>query len=235
MTSFSHRSRAGMTLIEVMVVIAIVVAVSAVGIGALTSSSTLNQRKAARDLALTYELLHDEAVLRNLTFRVVYHLDGGFYKIESGDPTTLIFTDPESRRDYERNRDAKLRGRTKKERAAIMAEEQEDFMAVGKLFKQQIELPRGSVFGGVYTPQYGELVTPSGEDDPEKQRIAYSYIFASGFTEHTIVQIVDIDDDQSGYTVEVEPLSGTVHLDPEIHGPDKRFDFVPTEGPGLSE
>jgi hypothetical protein len=43
--------------------------------------------RAARQIAMTYAQLHDEAILRNRTYRIAYHLDEGYYEIESGEPS----------------------------------------------------------------------------------------------------------------------------------------------------
>ncbi len=207
-----------MSLLEVLVVIAIALALVAIAVPSLMSILKLQQRRAAGDLAITYGLLHDEAVMRNATFRIAYHLDADYYEIEVGDASTLIFEDPEQREDAEEEQRRKLRKYTKKQLArGDGPQEESTFMAVAAKFQTKVELPAGTRFRGVYTPQYGELIEPSGdEEDPEDPLIVYTYIFGNGFTEHTVVQLVDVDDEEVGYTIEVEPLSGVVHLHPEI-------------------
>jgi hypothetical protein len=96
-----------------------------------------------------------------------------------------------------------------------------------------VQLPSGMVFGGVYTPQYGELVEPQGEDDEESTLRVESYIMSNGFVEHTLIQLVDEDDPTDGYTIEIQPLSGRVKLHSELLDPLNRLDFVPEEGPDL--
>jgi hypothetical protein len=170
--------------------------------------------------------------MRNVTFRIAYHLDEGYYQIEVGDADTLIFNDPEKRIEYEEEQESRL--------SAFMDEEdrpqESAFEALQDRFNAKRELPRGTVFRGVYTPQYGELVTASGLDievDPDDAVVVYSYIFGNGFSEHTIVQLMDEDDPTSGYSVEVEPLSGRVTLFGEFIDYEDRFDFIPEEGPEL--
>ena len=104
----ARRSRAGMTLLEIIVVVAIALVLTAVMATGLSSVFSLRQRTAASQLVTTYTLLREEAVLRNQTFRIAYHLDGGWYQVEMGDPGTLIFSDPDQREEYERDRASKL-------------------------------------------------------------------------------------------------------------------------------
>ncbi|MFM2161403.1 MAG: hypothetical protein RLZZ383_915, partial [Pseudomonadota bacterium] len=75
-----------MTLIELMVAIAIMLLFFGIMLPSLGGVLLLKQRQAARDLALIYARLHDEAILRNRTFRIAFHLDEGFYEVEMGNP-----------------------------------------------------------------------------------------------------------------------------------------------------
>jgi len=43
----------------------------------------------------------------------------------------------------------------------------------------------------------------------------------------------DEDDPEEGYTVEVEPLSGKVHVHGELIDFEDSFEWVPDEGPDL--
>lgn len=226
------RARAGFTLLEVMVVIAILVALVAVVGATLSNVLALEQRRMARDLALTYERLHDEAILRNVTFRVSYHLDGGYYEVEVGDPDTLIFDDPDARSQAEEDQREKMERYSDEEKAAAQREEVR-FETVTTFQKRRVELPSGTVFGGVYTPQYEDMVRPSGSEDPDEQVVVYSYLFPSGFAEPSVVQIVEADDPEEGFTVVVEPLSGRVRLLPEIVDQHDAFEDSPPTPPRL--
>lgn len=232
-TLLARRRRRGLTLIEVLVALGIVVGLIAVAAPVFGNLLSLEQRRAARELALSYELMHDEAVLKNATFRFAYHLDGNFYEIEVGDSETLIFADPEARERYEEERRAKMRKFTKREQAEE-APLDEGFSAIAARFQTRIELPPGTRFGGVYTPQYGKLVEPSGvSPDDDKALVVYSYLFADGFSEHTLVQLVSESDPTEGYTIEVEPLSGRVTLHTELIDWRDRMRDLPRQGPGL--
>ncbi len=224
-----------MSLLEVMVVIAILLVLVAVMVPATNSLFQLEQRKAARDLALTYERLHDEAVMRNLTFRIVYYLNEGKYVVETGKPGGLIASGADERQRYEEELERKLRSMTEDERREWARKNEQPFEMLNKEGKMERILPGGVRFGGVYTPQYDEMVEPDGKErkEDESPQVAYSYIMSTGFAEHTVVWLADAADPEDGWTIEVEPLSGAVRLHGELIDWRDSFDFVPEEGPSL--
>lgn len=226
--------RKGMTLIEIVVVLAIMVTLGALAYGALDALFLLEQRAAARELALTYERLREEAVLRNLSFRVTFHLDRQMWQVEVGRANEVTFKDHEAREEAEERWFRDREELTKEESEALRGS---GFKSVQEGWAIEHELPDNTVFGGVYTPQYEEMITPDDADDFEEKKIPFqvsSHVFANGFTEHTVVILRDRDNPESGYTVEVEPLSGQVTLHNEIIDIEDSFDWVPDEGPSLA-
>ncbi len=227
----AHRRRRGMTLTEVMVVIVIGLVLMAALAPSVWGLVLLNQHQAAKELALLYEQLHDEAVMRNVTFRIEYDLRAGRYQVQVGEPGTLIFDDPRAREAWEEEQERRLRFMTPEEREALQRKRQR-FSKLEARFKTAFELPDGTVFGGVYTPQYGEMVRPEDLDEEENSKV-YSYIFPNGQSEHTVIWIHSEGDDSEGYTIEVEPLSGAVRLHDELIDWEDSYDFVPDEAPDL--
>lgn len=234
MTHPGHRRR-GMSLLEIMVVIAIMAVVLGIGLPSLSSIFDLEQRGAARELAMTYKFLLSEATMRNVTFRIAYNLDENSYRIEVGDPNTLVFSDPEAREAFEEEERRSLKRLTKseKEDAAESAADPKFAGLESPGFQSSVQLPPHSVFSFVYTPQYGEPQVPSTEpprrDDPPN--IVYSYVFADGEAEYTVVRIVNDEDPEEGYTIEVEPLSGNVRVDSELTDIGASLEWLPDEAP----
>ncbi len=228
----------GVTLIEMMVVIAVMAVVMAVGAPVLSSVFDLQQRGAAKTVADAYRLLQTEAMLRNVTFRIGFNLDRGTWAVEVGDPSALIFSDPRAREEWEEEQQRKLKRFTKKE---IEEGEAKDITEQGGRFSgldvpgfpTKGSLPDSCRFAYVYTPQYGEPVTPSKEmpEEREDERVVYSHIFPDGTMEFTVIRIVDIDDPADGYTVEVEPFSGQVRLDTEEGSIGANMAWIPAEAP----
>jgi len=223
-----------MSLLEIMVSIAILLVMSVVVVGGMNSVFGLDNRKAARKLALAYERLNDEAVMRNRTYRIVYYLNQNSYVIEAGEPGALIAASPEAREEHERRMAAKLSAMSEEEHAHWLHKNKQPFESLGE-GRMEVQLPNGMVFGGVYTPQYGELVEPDGADDEDEQQRVESYVMSNGFTEHTIIQLVSVADPDDGYTIEVQPLSGEVVLHGELIDWRDAFAHVPDEGPSLPQ
>lgn len=228
-----------MTLIEIMVVIAIMAVVLGVGVPSLSAILDVQQRGAARELAQTFRFLQDEATMRNVSFRVAFNLDTNSYQIEVGDPNTLVFSDPAAREAYETEREQQVKRFTRKEVEDGKAAETDAHGRFQGLdvpgFQSRVQLPEGTQIGWAWTPQYAEPVTPNAEpaSGAEDQRIVYSYIFASGEAEHTVVRLVDVDDPADGYTIEVEPLSGNITVETEVTDIGARLAWIPAEGPTI--
>ena len=223
----------------VLSLLAVIGMVAAPALGGLVG---LHQKAAAKELAQTYTWLIDEAALRNVTFRVAYNLDARTWKLEAGDPGTLVFSNPEEREKFDEELESELRRFTKREieegKAQDLLEKRGRFEGLdGSQFTVEKKLPGDTAFAFVYTPQYGEDgITPTEEgppEDPEDQRIAYTYIFPDGSAEHTVIRIVDEDDAEDGWTVEVWPMGGEVKVTRDVIRPEESLDWIPEEAPEL--
>ncbi len=230
-------ARRGISLVEIMVVLAIMAVVLGIGIPSLNAIFDVQQRGAARELAMTYSFLITEASMRNVTFRIAYNLDANTYQIEVGDPDTLVFSDPDTRRAFEEEREKKLKRFEPKDDAPEAEGDKDPLDRFAGLdmpgFSSKVELPTNSVFSFVYTPQYGEPQVAAEEppETAEEQKIVYSYVFANGSAEHTVVRIVDGDDPDDGFTVELEPLSGRVSVESELRDIGESMSWIPSEAP----
>ena len=240
----TRRQRHGLTLIEIMVAIALMATIAAIGVPAMSGLLDLKQRSAAKELAQTYTWLLDEAALRNVAFRMVYNLDRSTWTIEAGDPNTLVFTNPEKREEFDERLEDDMSRYTQREVDEGEAEDVESqrgrFTGLAELdvpFTTSKPLPNGTRFAYVYTPQYEEDgLEPTKEgppEDVEDDQIAYTYVFPDGTAEHTVVRIVDEEDNENGWTIEVLPVSGEIRLSTDLVDPQDSLDWVPDEGPEL--
>ena len=207
--------RRGLTLIELMVVIAVIGIIGAVGAPALNGILGLQQQSAVKEIAQTYAWLIEEASLRNVSFRMSFNLDRGTWKVEVGDPGALVFSSPEDAEEHAEMVEDKMRRFTKRQiesGEADIGEEVAQFQSLdGAEFRSDNTLPDGIRFAFVYTPQYGKYgMEPNDEppDDPEEERIAYSHIFPDGTAEHTVIRIVDLDDEDGRRVVVQEAIVG---------------------------
>jgi prepilin-type N-terminal cleavage/methylation domain-containing protein len=236
------RARRGMTLLELLVSIGIMLMLTAVMVPTVSGVLMLEQRASARNIAILFEQLHDEAVLRNRTLRIAFDLDRHSYKVETGEAGVTIYTDPEARTAFEEREEDFVEQLDPEEREEYLKHVTFQAYEDGQ-FAKEVSLPPNTRFKMVYTPQYEEPVTPreaddkgkGKDDDDEEPRVVYSYLFANGFAEYTVVQLVDADDEESGYTIVVDPLSGKVEFVSELVDQHDRFEFIPDEGPRLSQ
>lgn len=223
---------------------AIMGAIALVSVPTLNGLFDLKNRAAAKEIVQTYTWLLDEAALRNVSFRMVYNLDQQTWKVEAGDPSTMVFSNPEDREKFDEELEDAMSRFTKRELEEGAAQEIEDkkgrFSGLEGLdvgFDIAKTLPDGSQFAFVYTPQYeegGKLPTKEGPpEDPEEQSIAYTYVFPDGTAEHTVVRIETADDPEEGWTIEVLPISGAIKMTEELIDPDKSLDWIPDEGPQI--
>ena len=189
----------------------------AISLPSLESIFEVEQKAAVRELGTTYTWLMDEAALRNVTFRVVYNLDQNTWKVEVGDPDTMVFGSPDERQAWEDEQSEARASLTESEleemgESAVMVDDESgmsmdsDFEGLSDtIFTTAKALPAGIRFDYVYTPQYGpDGLFPNSDmpEDEADQAIAYSYIFPNGTAEHTIIRIVN-DDGEDGQSIEI--------------------------------
>ncbi len=93
MTVRSHaRAQAGVTLIEIIVVLALMALMIAVAAPSLRTVLGADKRQASQELAATLRAVYEEAVVRNQPMRVTYDLDARMYWVEASD-SAVIFRD----------------------------------------------------------------------------------------------------------------------------------------------
>lgn len=239
-----RRLRRGLTLLEVMITVAIMLLVTAVMVPSMSAYWMLEQRASAKEIALVYELLHDEAILRNETYRLVFDLDGGKWFVEKSTGAATIYASPEAREAAEERRAEKVEDMDPEELKA-WKEEHASFQKIDGEhgLSKTFQLPQNTRFKSVFTPQYEEPVVPSAEqrssgkkrsaEERAEAAIVASHIFPNGFVEYTVIQLVDVDDPESGFTITVDPMSGRVQLVAELLDQEDLWKWLPDEGPDL--
>ena len=232
--------RRGLTLIELVVVMAVVGLITVMGMPAMNAMLGLEQQSAVKEIGQTFTWLQEEAAMRNVAFRVEINLDRNKWKVEVGEPNTLIFANPEEAEEHREELKDKMKRYSKRQLASgeiDLGEEPAKFSPLeDPIFTAQKTLPSGLQFSFVYTPQYGEDgVEPNDvpPEDPTEDSIAHIHIFPDGTAEHTVIRIVNIDNDDDGYALEMEPMGGRVTLTDEIDDPQDSMSWIPDEGPTI--
>ena len=230
--------RRGLTVIELMIVLAVLSIVVAVSMPGLNAVLGLEQQSAIKEIGQTLMWLQEESSLRNVAFQMEINLDRNQWSVKQGDAGTLIFASPKEAEEFRVAQKDKMKKFTKRQLAEGSVDLEEDPVKFDEIddpvFTTKKELPEGLQFVYVYTPQYGEKgVTPHNEipDDPIDESIAYIHIFPDGTAEHTIIQIAYMDEDTDGMSLEMEPMGGMVKFSTERIDPEESLRWIPTEGP----
>ncbi|MEE2829012.1 MAG: prepilin-type N-terminal cleavage/methylation domain-containing protein [Myxococcota bacterium] len=84
-------SRRGITLIEVVVVMALLAVLLLIMVPPLRAVSGANLRQTAKEMATTLRYVYQESVLKNVPMRVAYDLDNGTWWVEAADGDAVIF------------------------------------------------------------------------------------------------------------------------------------------------
>lgn len=173
MTSYFKKTRliknAGFTLIEVMIVLAILGAVVAIGIPSLMKSDN-NIKKVARQFIVLGKEVRNAARLKNTTFRVAIRLDeeNQAFWVESSNKPILIETEDERKNKKEED---------PKDEAA-----KSPFQKATELIKEEKKLPKGLFFA---------LVENSQQRGPITKGTAYIYFSPEGLVESSLIQITN--------------------------------------------
>ncbi len=187
-------STRGFTLLELLVVLAVVAGAAAMAVPALNSISGANARKAAGELAGTMRALFDTAALRHSTCRVAIDVDKRAFWAEcapgpagvapgGGDDESLAIrfpdeSDPEIRRVLARSKFGEFKDRLVNRR----------------------ELPGKTGFGPVHL---------EGRRDALESGVAYVYFFPGGQAQKAWVPVVD---GKNLFTVVTEPFTGRARV-----------------------
>ena len=95
------RSEAGVTLIEIIVVLALAAVMMAVAIPTLSTVFGVDKRRASRELAATMRWTYEEATIRNQPMRIAYDLDHHKYWVEAADGDVRIHRDVRARETFD--------------------------------------------------------------------------------------------------------------------------------------
>jgi len=189
------RGHRGFTLVELMIVVAVVALLAAAVVPAVSSISGADARRSAGELAGSLRSLFDTAALRHVTCRMVLDLGERSFGAECAPGVVGVARDPE--------RDAKvddelLADRFPDERDAerrrLLARSR--FGAYTDRLLRHRELPGKTAIRSVRV---------EGRSQPVTEGTAYVHFFPGGQAERAWIELVDGD---TVYTVVVEPFTG---------------------------
>ena len=240
------RSDAGFTLIEIIVVLAIVGLIMGLGVNALRSLARSDLRGAATHLSGAMRFLFDRASTTGKTHRLVLDLEGGRYWAEITDDKFYVPREVESPEATRRREE--LEAKEDEERLAAAAKAAQ--ATSGSSSSSSSGLPMDSSFDvskldvGEFRPKrarfaafkelaikpvtlskrvvFRSIYTPRSTEPVTSGR-AYIYFFPLGQTEAAIVSLSD-PDGETVYSLVAHPITGRVRVynqevKPPVSGP----------------
>jgi general secretion pathway protein H len=237
------RRARGFTLIEVMVVIAIIALVMGGVVVAARSLAKTELRASASKMSGAIRFLFDRARATGKHYRMVIDLDNGKYWAEESDDKFYLVREKERTAKAGRGPDDRVDPKKREalhpvggEGSILMAAAEDDTVlddrgqirlgqakAMFKSFKEAtlkpVQLKKSVKIADVYTPKQRE---------PYKEGRAYLYFFPQGFGERAIIHLSDGGD--AFYSMTVHPLTGRVVVQSGYTELPRDFDRRDDEG-----
>jgi general secretion pathway protein H len=212
------RKRDGISLIEVLVVLAIVGLLGGVVVYSIRSIAKTDLRTSAAKLAGAIRYCFDRSMTSGAYFRLVLDLDKNKYWVEKSDERMYLQRDKEKvdKKGKAYDRDEKEKKEAEEDKldeerfagknplAAALEPPPKPKKAHFEAFKDanlpEVSLPRKVALFDVYTPR---------QEEPYRAGRAYLYFFPDGHTERALVRLQSGDD---WYSLVVHPLNGRVEV-----------------------
>lgn len=200
--SAARRSRArGFTLIEILIVLAIIGMVMGLGLPAISRVTYQRLNSTTRQFAGLVKTLRNDAILLNSVHRLAFDFDEGQYWVEQQQQAGALLDDPLSPPPEKKKR---MKDEPPPPNGFVMAE---------KYGGKKLPFPGGVKIFQVIKEQEGL----------RKEGLVYVHFFPNGFNEPALISLTKASDEEAGYTLVIRPASGNVGIVPGVL---KSFDQV---------
>jgi general secretion pathway protein H len=202
-----NRHSRGMTLIEIMIVVAIIGGIMGLATYVMFPGDEAKVRDAASRLAGTIKFVYNEAAIKKKYYRLAYHLEEGSYLVESStQPFTVAIEEEGSGKTKQKTENKKNQTDSESQTPANPSENG-GFTAEESLMVRPVQFPTGVKF---------KDITVMHSPDKIEFGTAYSYFLPNGWAEPVVINLSD-QDEQSFYSLEVNPLTGKSIIRAEYH------------------
>ena len=178
-------SQKGFSLIELMIVVAILGLVGLIAIPSITNTFRFSVQSSGRELATLVKDAMNSAQITGKVHRIAYDLKNQQYWVESTSENTLMKSD-------------ESREKEKEKHLSFFSESEEDkkknggFRQENSLTKNKKSLPVGVSFKDVVTEQ---------SETPITDGLAYTHIFPQGMTEKSLIHLQDTGKNEVSLTI----------------------------------
>jgi prepilin-type N-terminal cleavage/methylation domain-containing protein len=189
--STTIRRAAGFTLMEIMIVMAIIAMVIALGLPSIQRVTNQRINSSTRKFVGLIRTVRNDAVLLNGIYRLAIDLENKTYWIEVQKEARLLLETAEAPK-------SKQKGKS--------APPPSNFQIATKYSKEPMPMPGGVAFEGVLKERDGLI----------KEGIAYVHFFPNGFNEQAILYLKKDGSKTISYSLLIRPTSGKVDIYPEM-------------------
>ena len=225
------RAAAGFSLIEIMVVVAIVGVVTGGTIVSFRSIAKSELRSSASKLAAAIRYSYDRSISTGAYYRLHLNLDDQTYQLERSETRVLLWGSEDAGKNGRgRDRDAEDKQNEQDERRS-----QGSGLAAELLPPPSPRRPKFTQYKDATVPKVTlrhvkilDLYTPR-QPEPYRAGHAYLHFFPDGHTERAIIHLGTDAADSDQYTLRVYGLTGRVEVLPGRVAPP--VDFDPVDAP----
>ena len=178
-TNDERGSERGFSLVELMVVVALMGLIAAMAVPSISSVFKISLGSTTRDIATTVRYAYNAAMMTKKVHRLVYDLKDQRYWVEVGPQNLLMDTEEtKARADRARKFSSKLTEEEEKKKKAS----EPAFALAPYVTRRKVDLPRGVEYEDVKTEQQKAALT---------EGVVYTHFFPHGIIEQTVIHLKD--------------------------------------------
>ena len=201
------RTNGGFTLIEVILVVAIIAVVvtgATFGLGAVTRTRL---RSSAFKVTSAARFAYNRSLTRGTTTRLLFDFEKNTMAIEETDTPVTLATDEQLEADPGQAVDPWDLARARLEKPLDPVQPRSPFQPITNQYGKVLERYTAQPVGDGISVQ--ALISPH-ETDKRTDGEGSLYFFPGGLTEHAVIQLTDSS--ETVYSVEIHPLTGNARI-----------------------